>query len=873
MRLISYRRLLKYIVPVVVLFLAGCATEKDAWLNRNYHSITTHYNGYFNGRESMKEGVSQIRERHADDYAMILRVFQTGDQTIASSANSFMDVAIRKAGVQIQKHTMYIRGQERNRWIDDCWLLIGQAYFYKMEYEMANQNFDFIIARYKNKPTRYDAMLWKARANTQMKRYEENEALLGLLQKSLEAKELPPRAKRMYPLVKADYFLQQGNLEAAVEPLKVAIRLNRKKSVQTRTMYILAQVYHQLEQCEEASKLYRKVIRKNPKYEMAFNAKINLARCFRSEKGDGRTIKKYLAKMIRDEKNIEYLDQLYFSLAEVYIKENNDTMAMKNLKLSVFHSTTNQNQKAISSLMLADLSFKYENYPDAKAYYDSAVTYLQKDYPNYDILMKKHDVLSRLVNNIMVVHTQDSLQRLAKMPASERMRIVNGIIAEITRKEEAAKEQESQQFQNFGFLEMENRNLQQQQKTTSEWYFDNPATRSFGYSEFRNKWGDRKLEDLWRISNKRGGFMTEEELLLDSLRQDSIKAVIAQLKNPEFYLKNIPTTPEAIAISDLKIERALYNMGYIYFYELSDHDNSIESFEKQITRFPKGGMIPPAYYQLYQVYIRLGFNDKAAQYKKRLATEYPDHEYAMILADPDYFVKRAKEFDKHKDFYSRVWELYQQGNYKVAGTRVDSALALPGFSDIHPKLSLLKAMMSGKTDGKEAYIIALENTVTKYPKTPESQHASKLLGLLKEETEKEGEDTLGETEKIDYSIYSFNADKTHLVLVIVDSKFGKADRVKTKVADFNRKSFGPKNLNVSSTVLSDFHEMLTVSSFTNARDAMIYYNALKDEKVFTGRDAEGDSVIFAISSDNYPIFFKDRNFDKYKAFFRDHYFK
>ena len=30
-----------------------------------------------------------------------------------------------------------------------------------------------------------------------------------------------------------------------------------------------------------------------------------------------------------------------------------------------------------------------------------------------------------------------------------------------------------------------------------KWYFYNPATLSFGFSEFQKKWGKRKLEDDW----------------------------------------------------------------------------------------------------------------------------------------------------------------------------------------------------------------------------------------------------------------------------------------------------------------------------------------------------------------------------------------
>lgn len=875
MRLIHPKPISRSFLFLLIILVTACATDKDAWINRNYHSITTHYNGYFNGNESMKEGVAQIRLQHKDDYNKILPVFQYGDQSVASGANSYMDVAIKKASVQIQKHTMFIRGQEQNRWVDDCWLLIGKAHFYKMEYELAMQNFDFVVARYKQQSSRFDALLWKIRTNNQLKKFDDNEALIGLLQNSIGSRQSNPAIKRMFPLVKADFFLQQGNLEGAIEPLKEAVRLNWNKQVKTRTLYILAQVYQQLDRCDEAAPLFKKVVKMNPPYEMAFNAKINMARCFSARKGDARTIRKYLAKMIRDEKNKEYLDQVYFALAEVYMKESNDTMAMKNLKLSVASSTTNQNQKAISSLLLADLHFKYENYPDAQAYYDSAVTYLQKDFPNYDQLMKKHDILSRLVANIIIVQTQDSLQKLALMPAGERQRVVNSIIAEINRKEQEEKAKEAQQNQNLGFLEMENRQLNQMQKSTSEWYFDNPSTRSFGYSEFRSKWGDRPLEDMWRISSKRGseGLMSPEELLADSLRKDSLKNVTANLKNPDFYLKNIPLTPEALETSHLKVEKALYSMGYIYYHDLADLDKSVESFDLQIKRYPKGEYIPPAYYQLYQVYTQWGFNDKAARYKNLLAQDYPDHEYTQILADPDYFVKRAKIVNAHKAYYGDAWALFEEGKYQPARVKCDSALADPSYSDVHPRFSLLKAMIAGKVEGKPAYILALEGTSTQYQKSSEGIYAAELLSQLRQDTLKPESSTTETGDKIDYSIYSFSSGKTHMVLIIVDTKFGKTDRVKNKVADFNRKSFSTKNLNVTNTILSGAIEMITVSSFTDTKDAMIYYDALKAGNIIGGKDAEGQSTVLPISSDNYPIFFKDKDLEKYQAFFKDHYQK
>jgi len=72
----------------------------------------------------------------------------------------------------------------------------------------------------------------------------------------------------------------------------------------------------------------------NPSYEMAFNAAINKAICFNATAGNSQDIKKLLNKMARDPKNKEYLDQIYYALAEVCMKERDTTCAIDNYKLS-----------------------------------------------------------------------------------------------------------------------------------------------------------------------------------------------------------------------------------------------------------------------------------------------------------------------------------------------------------------------------------------------------------------------------------------------------------------------------------------------------------------------------------------------------------
>ena len=103
------------------------------------------------------------------------------------------------------------------------------------------------------------------------------------------------------------------------------------------------------------------------------------------------------------------------------------------------------------------------------------------------------------------------------------------------------------------------------------WYFDNPNTLSFGFSEFNRKWGKRKLEDDWRRTNKKT--LTFEGTLIDTLTEEF------DPKKRESYLKGLPTTIQAIKSSNQKIIQAYFDAGVIYKEKLNDLNKSIETLK------------------------------------------------------------------------------------------------------------------------------------------------------------------------------------------------------------------------------------------------------------------------------------------------------
>ena len=66
--------------------------------------------------------------------------------------------------------------------------------------------------------------------------------------------------------------------------------------------------------------MYTYVLKHSSTYEMEFNAKINLAQCYRSQSGRSDFIVKKLMKMLKDDKNKDFLDQIYYALAQIALR-------------------------------------------------------------------------------------------------------------------------------------------------------------------------------------------------------------------------------------------------------------------------------------------------------------------------------------------------------------------------------------------------------------------------------------------------------------------------------------------------------------------------------------------------------------------------
>lgn len=872
-----------FLILVLSALLPACKTNKNTFIHRGYHNLTARYNGYYYATESIKDGEDKIRSAYKFDYDRLLPVYLVPTNETAKSTFPEFDKAIKKSSNCIQRHTIKDKkGNEiytAGKWIDNNWNVIGISHFYKREFFSGIEALEYVIRNYKTKD-KYKAMVWLARSYNEIGAPSQAEPIIGLLK---DDKNISKYAKKELPALKADYYIRRGMYKEAGKALEDAIKARPSKKTKARYCFILAQLYELNKENRKAIQYYQKTIAAKPDYDLVFNAKIKQARLFDVKTGNVAKLKRELQLMTRDVKNKEYLDMIYYTLGEIYEKEKNDDLAVMNYKLSVSNSTQNPKQKALSYLKLGEISFEQTNYTAAGAYYDSTMITLPKDYKDYESINKRKTTLETLVGYIKTIQREDSLQKVAKMSENERNRFIDKLIAKIEAEEERKKEEQENinaQNQNPNYNpNIPNNGLPNlNDGTKGDWYFYNQTTLSFGVNDFIKKWGNRKLEDNWRRSQKA---LTIEEPVVTNDSVDAknpgdknTKTKIKDKKSREFYLKDLPFSDSAIVKSNIKIIDAYYNLGCTYKEELNNNKKSIASFEDLSKRFPDNKYKLSVYYQLYRIYTSTRNQAQADFYKNKLLNDYPNSEYAQIIKNPNYNAEKSSQKGEVELFYTSTYEEYVAGSYSQALDHCNQADPKFGKNDFSPKFAYIKALSIGKLKGADSLEYYLKRMQVLYPKDPVSNQAQDILEVLykmKQPSEATGTSTVAAS-TVAVDSLSLNLSGSHFVIAVYPDNDKVSNAFKSSLANFNAIYYANSDMSISSTLFGSSSQLTLIKTFKNAQEALSYIENLeKDKTVFSGQVVRSTFELMAISPENLQRLYKKKQLTYYMPFYKDHY--
>ena len=861
---------------IALLSVFACSTEKNNFFNRKYHSTTARYNGLFNANELLRLSLITYDGSHKDDFYTFLPVNPLPNDKDVIGMYPAIDTAIAKCTKVIEDHSMpnavdmYYKEAEYNNWIDENWITIGKALYYRRDYEKALKNFEFVKRFFIKDPSTYIAELWIAKIYIELNKYSDAKLILDGLneiaqeQKQKKFKDFIPFLNRKKgdaakPTMKqslqleiykaySDLAMKRKDYEDAIDGLQLAISKTNSPREKARFNYILAQLYQYTNNSGSASHHFNKAVSASASFEIAFNARLNRAL---SDGSEG--VKKDLKRMARDSKNAAFKDQIFYALGLVELNNNQKQEAKEYLTKSAFYSISNKRQKAMAYEKLGDISFFDKEFVPAQKYYDSCARSMPEDYPNAEIVKNKTVKLFDLVKALETAAFEDSVQRIAKLSYNDREVFLKETLIQLRKEIQDIKERDAAKL-----LALQSNSLPNNNVKASKFIFNNPKLRETGFTEFKKLWGARDNEDDWRRNDKLSintfaYSVDSTEKIAGQQTKDSLSI--------EKLLKDIPLNDSAFSQSQLRLIDALYTSGILFKEVLLENNLAEKQFESVLALRLFNITDLSAAFQLFRLNEQ---NKKSEKYKSYILDKYPNSDAAKYFLDPDFYVKQKKNAEESQKDYLKLLEQYKLKAYQTVYNLSQSILEKDLTNTCRSEYMLLNVLAMGQlTEDKTTLIPKLNQIIEEKPQTEQAKRAKEMLEIIQ----------LGysKNEELDFNkkyFFEFVSDVTQYVIILLDNEDDMEDS-KGTISDFTTKKFKSSKLRVSSKITLSEKSFILVQEFASISLADKFIDAYKAGFEFL--DDLQDNKIYIITQENLKKLIETAKFEEYKLFYNDNY--
>ena len=906
-------------IPLAIILSAmifeACSAKKNTAGSRFWQAFTTRYNVYYHGKTNYDEQIKILENDYEDDYSQ--RVFihpaeskanpkspQGGgsfDRTIekmqkAIALHSIKKKPKKKAGKgNDPKFKEWLKRDEYNPFLHNAWYWLAKAEYMKGDFLSSAATFHYISRHFFWKPDLVEeSKIWEALSYCAMGWTTEADNILA----HIHIDQIDDSKRRsLANLAFADYYIKDKRDAEAIPYLAEAIK-GYGGAQKVRLNFLLGQLYESVGDKQNAYYAYKRAgSSSGSTYRTKFNARIKQSAVFQGDniKSEVNSLK----SMTRYDRNKDYLDQIYYAIGNLYLSRNDTVNAIENYKLAAEKSTRNGIDKAISQLTLGGVYFAQHKYDLAQPCYAEGITQVNEDYPNYKELKKRSDVLDELAVYAQNVTLQDSLLRLSQLPLEEQKKIIKKIIDDLKKKEKeeaenAAREeylaQQAANGQQSGKQGAANAPTSYQMNNDKSWYFYNTANKNAGKTAFQKQWGNRKLEDNWRRRNKAtfsldDGTGDDDDLTQNgdttALANDSTavdKQAQARADDPhyeEYYLKQIPKTPEEIQTSHDVIQEGLYNEGLILKDKLEDFDAAGFQFAELLRRYPDNIYRLDAYYNLYLMNMRNGDRTQAEYYRSMILSEFADSKYGQAMQDPNY-LENLKNMEKVQErMYEQAYENYlNNNNAAVHGAYAEMMRTYP-LSKLMPKFMFIDALAYVTERNYDKFKETLKEMLQRYPETDITPTASSMVKQINQGRKINGggenargmlwslrlsNDTTAEGIEKEFTPFSEGVDKPQYFILVYSTDSIRSNVLLYEVAKHNFSAFTMKDFDLEQMNFSNLG-LLIVKGFAN-------YAELKHYKTLFDTDKELDlppqvhQVL--ISEDNFNLLLREgRSFEDY----------
>ena len=831
---------------LAVLFLAACSRKKNTFLNRNVHAVTTEYNTLYNGEMAFTDAKEQLAYGFRDNFWEILPVERIEIKEAETKAPGAakgegaggFNRAEEKAAKAIQKHSMYIDRKEYNPQIDEAYMLLGKARYYDGRFIPALDAFNFILDRYPTSNNINIAKVWKAKTNI---RLNNEEFAIENLQKMFDQAELKEEEIADGAAMMSQAFINLDSLQPALEYIKMASENVKDKELKGRYTFIKGQIYNRLGEKDSANIAFDEVIDMNRKTSRAYliNAYLEKGKNFDYEKGDRLAFLELLQDLEKNRENRPFLDKIYNQFGDYYRNSDSIETAVKYYNKSIKAFKQDRILQSVNYQTLAEINFDNAKYKTAGAYYDSTLTFLEAKSRQWRRITKKRENLDDVIKYEDIATTNDSILKLTKMSEAEQLAYFTEYTTKL--KEQAVKDSlEAVKVEQ----KIANKEFYEKGKTAagpnkgSTFYFYNTSTVAYGKGEFRKVWGDRKLEDNWRLSSKRTSLIDNDDEIANTT-----PIAENELYKPQTYIAKIPTDQKVIDSLAKDRNFAYYQLGLIYKEKFKEYNLAANRLEKLLTYNPEERLVVPAKYNLVKIYEILENPSSADKYRNDVLTNHADTRYAEILRNPNSQLPTDESSPEYK--YKQLYKEFEAAKYAEVIQKADEYMLIYNGNDIVPKFELLKATAIGRQQGFEAYKKALNFVSLNYPSTEEGKQAQQIysntlpLLAVKDFVPEEGT-------KSWKLVYKFSKEDAEA-----------AQQLKEKL-DKAIEDFRYTNMTTSVDYYDPQTRFVIVHGLNTKMGARGFGDVLKEKKEYKIKHP-----FFEISSPNYKIIQIHKNLDEY----------
>ena len=772
--------------------------------------------------------------------------------------------------------------------------MLAKAEYMKGDFLSSAATFHYIARHFTWKPDLVEeSQIWEALSYCAMGWTTEADNILA----HIHIDQIEDSKRRsLANLAFADYYIKDKRDSEAIPYLAEAIK-GFGGAQKVRLNFLLGQLYESVGDKQNAYLAYKRAGGSSGStYRTKFNARIKQSAVFQGDniKSEVNSLK----SMTHYDRNKDYLDQIYYAIGNLYLSRNDTVNAIENYKLAAEKSTRNGIDKAISQLTLGGVYFAQHKYDLAQPCYAEGITQVNEDYPNYKELKKRSDVLDELAVYAQNVTLQDSLLRLSQMTPEEQKKVIKKIIEDLKKKEKeeaenAAREEylaeQAAKGNTGGNKGGANAPTSYQMNNDKSWYFYNSATKNAGKTAFQQQWGNRKLEDNWRRRNK-ATFSLDENLndddenlaqSNDSTANDSTKVdqkALARAEDPhyeEYYLKQIPKTPEEIQTSHDVIQEGLFNEGIILKDKLEDFNAAGFQFAELLRRYPDNIYRLDAYYNLYLMHMRNGDHTQAEYYRSMILSEFADSKYGQAMQDPNY-LENLKNMEKVQErMYERAYDNYLNNNNAEVHAAYAEMMRKYPLSKLMPKFMFIDALSYVTEKNYDKFKETLKEMLQRYPETDITPTASSIVKQINQGRKINGggenargmlwttrlsNDTTAQGIEKEFTPFSEGLDKPQYFILVYSTDTIRSNVLLYEVAKHNFSAYTIKDFDLEQMNFGNLG-LLIVKGFANYAELQ-HYKGLFDTDKELNLPPQVHQVL--ISEDNFNLLLREgRTFEDY----------